>query len=192
VEVVRSALGELPAALRSRIESEYSTSAYDADVIVSGGRAVADYYLAVAAGAGDGKLAANWVTQTIFSTLKDRNESIEAFPIRPARLIELLQSTKAGDLDHNRAREVFDRMLATGETAPASIAALGIKKIDDSELEALCRELLAANPNILADLKAGKAKAAGALVGQAKKRNPNADPNRVREICLKLAEEMEP
>jgi aspartyl-tRNA(Asn)/glutamyl-tRNA(Gln) amidotransferase subunit B len=190
VEEVRDALGELPAALRSRIESQYSASAYDADVIVSGGRAISEYYLAVAEGVGDGKLAANWVTQTIFSTLKDRGEEIDAFPIRPARLIELLQSTKAGDVDATRAREVFDHMLATGETAAASIKALGITKVDDSELENLARELLAANPKILADLKTGNLKAAGALVGQAKKRNPNVDPNKVREICLKLAASM--
>src|SRR4051794_26289938 len=63
VDEIRSGLGELPAALRSQLESEFALSAYDADVIVNQGRQLVDYYLQVAASTGDGKAAANWVTQ---------------------------------------------------------------------------------------------------------------------------------
>jgi aspartyl-tRNA(Asn)/glutamyl-tRNA(Gln) amidotransferase subunit B len=63
---------------------------------------------------------------------------------------------------------------------------LGIRQVDESELVALCEKLLAANPKIAADVRGGKTQAVGALVGQAKKSNPNVDPNRVREICLEL------
>ena len=65
--------------------------------------------------------------------------------------------------------------------------AMGIEKVDESALTALCEELVAANPKLVADVKAGKMQAAGAFVGQAKKRNPNINPARVREICLELA-----
>jgi hypothetical protein len=47
-----------------------------------------------------------------------------------------------------------------------------------------------ANPRVVADLKEGKLKDVGALIGQAKKRNPNVDPGRFRELCIQLAEEM--
>ena len=50
----------------------------------------------------------------------------------------------------------------------------------------MASEILTANPKIVADLKAGKAQAAGNLIGQAKKRNPNVNPARFREICLEL------
>ncbi len=63
---------------------------------------------------------------------------------------------------------------------------LGIEKVDESALVDLCRELVAANPKLVADVKAGKLQAAGAFVGQAKKKNPNVNPGRVREICLEL------
>jgi aspartyl-tRNA(Asn)/glutamyl-tRNA(Gln) amidotransferase subunit B len=46
---------------------------------------------------------------------------------------------------------------------------------------------LAANPKIVADIRGGNEKAAGALVGQARKRNPNANPKRVQELCVELA-----
>jgi aspartyl-tRNA(Asn)/glutamyl-tRNA(Gln) amidotransferase subunit B len=80
-------------------------------------------------------------------------------------------------------------MVDTGETVDEAIDRLGIRKVDASELVELCRELLAANPRIVADIKSGKTKAAGALIGQAKQKNPNVDPAQIREICLKLAVE---
>ena len=96
---------------------------------------------------------------------------------------------QSGDLDRGRAREVFDDILTNDRTAAESMNALGIEKVDASEIEDLCRELLAANPKVVADLQAGNLKAVGALIGQAKKKNPNADPGRVRELCLRLASE---
>ena len=70
------------------------------------------------------------------------------------------------------------------------IAAHGIVKVDESELFALAEKLLAANPKIVADLQAGKMQAAGALIGQAKKQNPNVSPGRFREIILDLVQRL--
>ena len=52
----------------------------------------------------------------------------------------------------------------------------------------LCRSLLQANPRIVADVQSGKQQAVGALIGQAKKQNPNVNPAQVRQICLQLIE----
>ena len=93
-------------------------------------------------------------------------------------------------METSRAREVLAEMLATGKPAAEVMAALGIQQVDESELVALCRELIQANPKIVADVKEGKTKAAGALLGQARKRNPNVNMNRVREICLELIANM--
>ncbi len=77
-------------------------------------------------------------------------------------------------------------MVDTQVDLDEAMAALGIESVDDSELEELCRRIVAANPKIADDVRGGKMQAVGALVGQAKKSNPNVDPNRVREICLQL------
>ena len=74
----------------------------------------------------------------------------------------------------------------SGGGVAESLARLGIERVDESELKALCEQLVADNPRIAADVRSGKLQAAGALVGQAKKRNPNADPNRIRELCIEL------
>jgi len=71
-------------------------------------------------------------------------------------------------------------------SAAEAVQRLGIVQVDEGELRRLCEELVAANPRVVAEVKAGKDKAIGSLVGQAKKRNPNVNPARVKEICLEL------
>jgi aspartyl-tRNA(Asn)/glutamyl-tRNA(Gln) amidotransferase subunit B len=189
VDAVRQSLGELPAALRSRLETDSGLSAYDADVLINQGREVVSYFQEVANAGGDAKAAANWVTQDVLRTLKETNSAIESFPLSSAALGELVHRVKSGDVPSPRAREVFQTMLAKRSGVDAALAELGIAAVDESELIELCRTLLAANPKTIADVKAGKTQAASALIGQAKKKNPNVDPNRVREICLKLIAE---
>lgn len=81
-------------------------------------------------------------------------------------------------------------MIASGGSPDETMKALGIAAVDESDLESLCRELLEANPRIVADVKEGKLKAAGALIGQAKQKNPNVNPGQVRALCLEMIEKM--
>ncbi len=190
VAKVRDSLCELPAALRSRLVKEQSITPYDAGVIVNQGRAVVDYFLEVAEGCGDGKQASNWVQRDVLKNLKENEQTIDQFGMSATSLAALVKSVKAGDLDNSRAGEVFEYMLANGKDVVASMAALGIEKVDDSALDDLCRELLAANPKVVADVQGGNQKAIGALIGQAKKKNPNVSPNDIRGKCLAMIAEM--
>jgi aspartyl-tRNA(Asn)/glutamyl-tRNA(Gln) amidotransferase subunit B len=186
VDEVRQSLGELPATLRQRLETEYALSTYDADVLVNQGRPLVEYFLQVAQQSGDAKAAANWVTQDVLRTLKERDIEIGKMPITSAALSDLIKKIKHGEIPSPRAREVFQAMLEQGVDAAAAMASIGIAAVDESELIALCQKLLESNPKTIADVQAGKTQAVGALIGQAKKLNPNVDPARVREICLEL------
>jgi aspartyl-tRNA(Asn)/glutamyl-tRNA(Gln) amidotransferase subunit B len=77
-------------------------------------------------------------------------------------------------------------MLSAGTSAADAMAALGIEKVDDSALEDLCREIVMANPKVIDDVQSGNEKAVGALIGQAKQKNPNVNPGQVRQICLDI------
>ncbi len=183
---IREDLGELPAQLRKRLETTYGITPYDSDVIVNQGRELVHYYVELADLAGDGKMASNWVQQDVLRLLKEIGTDIASFAIRPWGLSELLQKIKAGDLDTTRGREVLADMVASGRDVNAALQHLGIERVDESALVEMCRQLVANNPKLVADVKAGKMQAAGAFVGQAKKLNPNVNPGRVREICLEL------
>jgi aspartyl-tRNA(Asn)/glutamyl-tRNA(Gln) amidotransferase subunit B len=190
IAAIGKSLGELPAALRSRMETVLGLSAYDAEVLVNQGRAVVDYFLDVAARSGDAKAASNWITQDVLRTLKDRGITIDALPMTSTTLADLISKIKSGEIPGPRAREVFQVMIDRKVDAATAMNLVGIAAVDESALIALCQNLLAANPKTIADVKAGKTQAVGALIGQAKKQNPNVDPNRVRELCLQLIDAM--
>jgi aspartyl-tRNA(Asn)/glutamyl-tRNA(Gln) amidotransferase subunit B len=185
-EKVRAGLGELPAAMRIRLEATYGIKPYDSDVLVSAGRGLVEYFVELATLCGDGKLASNWIQQDVMRTLNEQKIEIGQFSMRPKQLAELLKAVQEGQINTGRAREVFIEMAATGRTAAQVMEAHGIEKVDESELVALCQELLAANPKIVDDIKSGRQQAAGNLIGQAKKKNPNVNPGRLREIVLEL------
>jgi Asp-tRNA(Asn)/Glu-tRNA(Gln) amidotransferase B subunit len=186
VERVRASLGELPAALRTRLEQTYDITPYDADVLVNQGRALVDYYVELAEACGDGKAASNWIQQDVLRWLGEQQVDIGSYPVAARPLAELIRMVRGGAFETSRGREVLAAMVAERKSLADAIAALGIETVDDSALVELCRKLVAANPKIAAEVRDGKLKGLGALIGQAKKENPNVNASRVREICQEL------
>jgi aspartyl-tRNA(Asn)/glutamyl-tRNA(Gln) amidotransferase subunit B len=183
-------MGESPTVLRKTLAEKWKISAYDADVLVNQGRDLVAYFEDVAAKVGDGKVASNWLQQDVLRTLNERGETIDAFPIRPDALAELIGRVQKGDFDTSRGREIFAEVLASGRAVADVVASLGIAAVGDDELVSLCREIIAENPKIVADVKGGKEQAAAGLIGQAKKKNPNVNPGKVRAMCLDLIRAM--
>ena len=122
--------------------------------------------------------------------MDEQGWTLAQFPLTAATLGDLVKRVIGGEIEITRAKEVFNDMVANKRSAAESMRSLGISKVESSELETICKEIVAANPKIVADVKGGKQQAVGALVGQAKKKNPNANPNDVRRICLELIEKM--
>jgi Asp-tRNA(Asn)/Glu-tRNA(Gln) amidotransferase B subunit len=186
VERVRASLGELPAALRKRLEQTYGITPYDADVLVNQGRALVDYYVELAEACGDAKAASNWIQQDVLRWLGEQQVDIGSYPAAARPLAELIKMVRGGAFETSRGREVLGVMVAERKSLADAVAALGIETVDDSALVELCRKLVAANPKIAAEVREGKLKGLGALIGQAKKENPNVNASRVRELCLQL------
>lgn len=187
LDQARSQLGELPAAIRERLVQQYDLKEYDSDVIVSQGLELVKYFEeAVAAGA-PAKRASSWIQQDILRLLNERQLTLDELGFSAKRLAELTQAIEAGMVDTSRGKDVFAKMLADSSiTVASAIEALGIKTVDDSEMMELCRQLLAENQKAVNEYKAGNAKALGALIGQAKKKNPNADPRKVQDLCKQI------
>ena len=189
VEEIRQSLGESPEQARERLQSQYGIKAYDAEVIVSQGRAMVDYFDQAAMKGGDGKRTSSWIQQDVMRTLKESGGDIEDFSVSADALGELLGKVGSGDLSNDQARDVFKHLSDHGGSVAQSVSALGIEAVDDSELETLVKELLAANPKVVDDVKNGNPKAIGSLIGQARSKNRNANPQAIRELALRLIDE---
>ncbi|MDW8224103.1 MAG: Asp-tRNA(Asn)/Glu-tRNA(Gln) amidotransferase subunit GatB, partial [Gemmatales bacterium] len=167
LERIRAELPELPSVRRERFQTQYQLSAYDAGVIVSQGLAFADYFEKVAQLTGDAKAAANWCTNQVLQVLNERKITIESFPLPAESLADLIRKQRQYNVNPQRAREVFAEMLKSGEAAETIIRRLGLDvSFSTEQLRELVRKSLASQPKAVADLRAGKAKAMDALVGQ--------------------------
>jgi aspartyl-tRNA(Asn)/glutamyl-tRNA(Gln) amidotransferase subunit B len=190
IATARAAMGDPPTVLRKALETTWKISAYDADVLVNQGRELVAWFEELATLVGEGKVASNWMQQDVLRTLNERGGTIAEFPLRPAAVADIINRVQKGDFDTSRGREIFAEVLASGRTVEDVVASMGIAAVSEDDLVALCRELLAANPKIVADVQGGKEQAAAGLIGQAKKKNPNVNPGKVRQICIDLIKGM--
>ena len=185
----KSTIGELPPQIRQRLKDDYSLKQYDADVIVSQGQGVVDYFLAVADGCGNGKIASNWISQEVLRHLGETETEIDQYPVSAAGLTELLKVVVSGDLDQTRAKDVLAEMVSTGASVTEASDKLGIVKVDSSEIDSLCQQLIDENEKVVNQIKEGNDKAAGRLIGAARKINPNVNPGLVRKRILEMINE---
>ncbi|WP_028989014.1 Asp-tRNA(Asn)/Glu-tRNA(Gln) amidotransferase subunit GatB [Thermithiobacillus tepidarius DSM 3134] len=182
IEAAREKLPELPDAKRARFMAQYKLPAYDAGVLTAS-RALADYFEAVASQT-DAKLAANWIMVELLGALNKAGLEIEQSPVSAEQLGGLLARITDNTISGKIAKDVFEILFTEGGTADAIIEARGLKQITDAgALEAIIDEILAANPQQLADYRAGKDKLFGFFVGQAMKATQGkANPAQVNEL----------
>lgn len=187
IEQVRATMPELPAALRARFEADFGLTPYDAAQLTTS-RGLAAYFEAVAAAlpAGQAKLAANWVMGELSATLNREEKDIADAPVQAPALAQLINRIIDGTISNKIARDVFAKMWAgeEGGDADAIIAANGWKQISDTgAIGAMIDEVLAANPAIVAEYRAGKQKAFNSLVGQIMKAaRGKANPQQVNDL----------
>jgi aspartyl-tRNA(Asn)/glutamyl-tRNA(Gln) amidotransferase subunit B len=169
IERVRQTMPELPQARRERFVREYALPPYDADVLTQSA-AVADFFERVARASGNAKAASNWVMGDVLRKLKEMKLTDDAIPLTPEALAELIRLLDAGQITGPVAKDVFEKMFATGRSAAEIIAAEGLGRIaDTATIDAQVRAVLDANAAAVAEYRAGKTKTFGVLVGQVMK-----------------------
>jgi aspartyl-tRNA(Asn)/glutamyl-tRNA(Gln) amidotransferase subunit B len=174
IDGLRDGLPELPAARIARFTESYGLPAQYATDLNAEAR-LADYFEAVARSA-DPKSAADWVLNT-------RPAPVDAVPAD--RLAELIGLISAGTITSTIAKQVYELMLADGETAPAELVERnGLASIGDSaELESMVDDVIEANPAFVEQFRNGKEGVINALVGQVMKQTKGrADARQVQEL----------
>jgi aspartyl-tRNA(Asn)/glutamyl-tRNA(Gln) amidotransferase subunit B len=183
LEKVRRLVPELPHELAARFEKDFGVTAYDASVL-SSDRHLAAYFEATLDQAIPGKKAANFIINNLLGKLNEEGIGIDACPVTPANLRELLLLVEDGTLASNQANEVFAVLYQTPDKQPSAIAdSLGFKKAEAGELEALVDQAIANHPAEVAAVKAGNEKLLNFLTGQVMKAaatKPN--PKQVTEL----------
>jgi aspartyl-tRNA(Asn)/glutamyl-tRNA(Gln) amidotransferase subunit B len=183
VAEIRANLPELPDARRERLMNDYGLSEYDAGIITSS-KAVADYFDQSVQNNGDAKVVANWLMGEVSKHLNSEGITILDCPVSPKQLTELLALIEKGTISNKIAKTVFEEMWTSRKDAEVIVKEKGLVQISDSsEIVAIVESVIAANPQSVADFKAGKDKAIGFLVGQIMKQTKGrANPDMVNTL----------
>jgi aspartyl-tRNA(Asn)/glutamyl-tRNA(Gln) amidotransferase subunit B len=191
IAAVAATLPELPDQKRQRFIESHGLSAYDADILVAD-RLLADYYdELVAQTKATNKSAANWVIGEVSAALNRDRIDIDAAPLPPSSLASLLDKVEDGTISGKIAKELFETLWTDGGEVDAIIRDRGLEQISDSaSIEAIVRDVLAANTAQVEQYRAGKTQVMGFFVGQVMKASRGkANPQQVNTVLKRLLDE---
>jgi aspartyl-tRNA(Asn)/glutamyl-tRNA(Gln) amidotransferase subunit B len=186
VDELAAALPELPDQKKARFIGDIGLTPYDAAVLVSE-RESADFYEAVLVAltdkARDGKLAANWVINELFGRLNKEAKDIAASPVSSAQLATIVDLIGEGTISGKIAKDLFEIVWNEGGDPRALVEARGMKQVTDTgAIEKIVDEIVAANPDKVAQAQA-KPALAGWFVGQVMKASGGkANPQAVNDL----------
>ena len=165
-------LPELPAARRARYRDQLALSAYDADVLVADARATSVFEAARAADSAlPPKKLANWVSGEYLRLAKGEDADVDMANINGVQLAALVRLVEDGQISGTNAKDVLLRVGRSGRPVADIVAEAGFRQISDtSALQATVDEVIAENPDAVADIRAGEKKAVGFLTGQVMKK----------------------
>jgi aspartyl-tRNA(Asn)/glutamyl-tRNA(Gln) amidotransferase subunit B len=183
VAEVRQRVPELPKARRTRFVQQYQMSPYDAAVLAND-LELAKYFEVAAKGAKKPKNIANWILNDLQNALSAAGKGINECPVPPEALDELVNLINSGKISGKQGKDVFAEMFATGKSPAAIVKEKGIEQLSDvSAIEALCEQVIVANPKPVADFRAGNVASLNFLKGQVLKLSKGkANPQLVGEI----------
>jgi aspartyl-tRNA(Asn)/glutamyl-tRNA(Gln) amidotransferase subunit B len=179
-DAIRKELPELPRQRRQRFLRQYELPADDAEVLTQA-RALAEYHeeatqalkeaapsLTLSQAA---KYTSNWIRSELLRVLPaDDEAAIREAKLTPRHLAGLLKLIEDGTISGKIAKDVFQKMVVSGEHAGAIVAREGLTQLaDEPALAAVIDQVIARNPKAIEDFRKGKTAAAKALVGQVMK-----------------------
>ncbi len=170
IERVKRELPELPQQKRERFMQAYNLSAYDASILVSSKDMAAFYEETVNASKNQPKLAANWIISELLGALNKAGLELNESPISSAQLGQLVERIGDNTISGKIAKTIFEALWNKEGSVDEIIEKRGLKQVTDTgAIEKLIDEIIAANPQQVADYRAGKEKLFGFFVGQAMK-----------------------
>jgi aspartyl-tRNA(Asn)/glutamyl-tRNA(Gln) amidotransferase subunit B len=186
VETLRASLPELPGAWRTRLRTAFDLPEQDV-VALTTKPALGRYFEEIVGAGAPARASANLVMGAVRSKMNELGtDDVAAIreKVSPSALAGLVELTEKGTISHTIAKDVFERMFASGRSAAAIVDAEGLAQIDDeSKLADTIADVLAANADATAQFRAGKSNAFGFLVGQVMKATGGkANPRRVNEL----------
>ena len=178
-----SIIPELPDAKRSRFVTEFGLNEYNSGVITASVE-MAHFFEEMMSNKGvTAKTATSLLTVELLARLKGEL-NISNSPVNAAKLGKLASRVDDKTISGKAAKDVLDYLMQNDVDVDEAVETLGLKQVTDmGAIEAMCDEIVAANPEKVEQYKGGKEKLFGFFVGQVMKASKgSADPQVVNEL----------
>lgn len=187
IAAIRARQPELRDAKMARYISEYALPEYDADILTGSKKLATLFEETVALGATP-KEVSNWLMGDTMKLLKEAEMDPDDISFSPENLAKLIGLVADGKINRPTAKSVFEKVFAENVDPEKYVEENGLGMVGDAdELRSVIEGIVAANPQSVADYKAGKTKAMGFLVGQTMKTmKGKADPGMVNKILTEI------
>ncbi|MBR5218903.1 MAG: Asp-tRNA(Asn)/Glu-tRNA(Gln) amidotransferase subunit GatB [Clostridia bacterium] len=191
IEKIRASLPELPREKKQRYIDSLGLPEYDATMI-SGSRGLADLLEESVSKGAPAKLAANWIMGDISKILNEKMMDATDIPFSGEALAQLVALIEKGTISGTIAKQVLPCMFEEDKSPEEIVKEKGLMQIsDEGEIIKMIQEVFDANPQAIADYKAGKKQAMGFLTGQIMraskgKANPGVIQKKLQEMLRAL------
>jgi aspartyl-tRNA(Asn)/glutamyl-tRNA(Gln) amidotransferase subunit B len=183
---IRSRMPELPAERLKRFEKDFGLQPELASMLTSE-KAMADYYEEAIKTGQDPVALAKWIAGDLNAMLKEAVVPINACPLKPQGLGELVALVVQRVISGKMAKDVLREAFESGKGPKEIVEKKGLSQIaDGSEMESVIDEVIAENPDAAGDLREGKEQALKFLMGQVmKKTRGKANPEMASDLLRK-------
>ncbi len=179
-----SHLPELAHARQKRFVEAFEIPEYDAAVLTAS-KELADYFESAVQAHSNAKSISNWVMTEMSRFLNEMGENMtpKNFPVTPENLALMVKMIDEEIITGKIAKSVYPLMVETGKAPNVIVEEKGLKPIDSSSLGPIVDQVLAKNPKMAEQIREGKFKAIGGLMGQVmKETGGKANPQQVQEL----------
>ncbi len=191
IEAIRKEIPELPHIKRERYVTQYGLPEYDSDQLTQL-KATADFFEETIKNGATPKAASHWIMGDIWRIMNEKFMVIEDLPFTPVQLADMIKEIEKGTISNTAAKQVVEKMFETAEDPSVIIEKLGLKQVnDEGAILAIIDEVIAANPQSVADYKGGKDRAVGFLVGQVMRQSKGkANPQTVNKLLIEQLQKL--
>ena len=184
-ENIRKSLPEMPEARRQRYVKEFNLPEYDANVLTQE-KALSDIFEKANSICNNPKTVSNMIMTDIIGYLNAEEMESKDIPFTAEQLGDLVILIDKGTISSSIAKKVLNEMFEEPRDPKKIIEEKGWVQIsDEGAIKEVVLKILEANPQSVADYKAGKDKAVGFLVGQAmKETRGKANPQMLNKMFI--------
>ncbi|MBF7097259.1 Asp-tRNA(Asn)/Glu-tRNA(Gln) amidotransferase subunit GatB [Alkalibacter mobilis] len=184
-------LPKLPWVRKAEYMEKWNLSDYDAEILVAS-KEIATFFEKTVDVCNDAKSAANWLMGDISATMNEKGISIEEAGFSPEDLGELVNLINKNTISTSIGKQVLKEMFDSGKKPSVIVQEKNLAQMSDAgELKGMVLEVMKANPQSVEDLRSGKEKAIGFLVGQIMRQTKGkANPQMVNELIKECMNEI--